>query len=234
MSKLGGEDPSPPLSIAPQVIPEGLFMTMPVLGHPFFEESYWPLSNQSSSQGQTRWSKHKQWQCPCSGDKLCLLSRLGSQVFSHSLSHGGLQLLKQGRAFPKNDGPVKGYSTGAWLWLSVSWNSRQRKRTIESCCPVDSQNSFSSTLGVRLWSTLSAKPKTVTVGSLFPLSKIALYHWPQVGVVRGPPVGPSSPITRGYNKKVSPVAPENPTPSIAATMRAATGSILRFHRAPKL
>ena len=68
-------------------------------------------------------------------------------------------------------GPVNGHSTGARLRLSGTLHSRQRKRATESCCLMDSQNSPSSTLGVRLWSTLSAKKKTVTVGSLFPLRK---------------------------------------------------------------
>ena len=69
------------------------------------------------------------------------------------------------------DGPGNGYSTGAQLRLSDSWHSRKRKRAIESCCPVDSQNSPSSTLGVRLCSTLSAKPIMLTIESLFPLRK---------------------------------------------------------------
>ena len=69
------------------------------------------------------------------------------------------------------DGPGNGYSTGAQLRLSDSWHSRKRKRAIESCCPVDSQNSPSSTFGVRLWSTLSPKLKKVTTASLFSLSK---------------------------------------------------------------
>ena len=47
MSKLRGEGPSPPFSIAPKSLPEGLFMTMPVLGDPSLEESYPSLANQS-------------------------------------------------------------------------------------------------------------------------------------------------------------------------------------------
>ena len=52
MSKPRGEGPSPPFSIAPQVLPLGLFMTMPILGHPSLEESYLSLANQSSAWGQ--------------------------------------------------------------------------------------------------------------------------------------------------------------------------------------
>ena len=47
MSGLRGEGPSPPFSIAPKSFPEGTFVTMPVLGHPSFEESYPSLANQS-------------------------------------------------------------------------------------------------------------------------------------------------------------------------------------------
>ena len=49
MSKLRGEGPSPPFSIAPQSFPVGLFMTMPVLGGPSLEESYPSLANWSGS-----------------------------------------------------------------------------------------------------------------------------------------------------------------------------------------
>ena len=40
MSKPRGEGPSPPFPIAPKSFPVGLFVTMPVLGHPSLEESY--------------------------------------------------------------------------------------------------------------------------------------------------------------------------------------------------
>ena len=49
MSKLRGDGPSPPFSIAPQVLPEGPLMTVPVLGHPSLEESYLSLGNWSGS-----------------------------------------------------------------------------------------------------------------------------------------------------------------------------------------
>ena len=52
MSKLRGKGPSPPFSVAHKSFPEGPFTTMPVLGHPSFEESYLSLANQSSAWGQ--------------------------------------------------------------------------------------------------------------------------------------------------------------------------------------
>ena len=87
MSKLRGEGPSPPFSIAPpKSFPEGLFMTMPVLGRSSLEESYLSLANWSGS-GPTRvkWAERH----PCQGDKLCLLNGLWSQGLSLSLSMGG-------------------------------------------------------------------------------------------------------------------------------------------------
>ena len=87
-----------------------------------------------------------------------------------------------------------------------------KKRAIKSCCRVDSQNLPFLTLGVRLWSTLSAKPKMVTVGSLFPLRKECILSLtPSWGLWR-PHGGPSSPITTGQNNKIVPVTPENSTP----------------------
>ena len=48
MSKLRGEGPSPPFSIAPQVLPYGpLRDHAPVLGHPSLKESYQSLANWS-------------------------------------------------------------------------------------------------------------------------------------------------------------------------------------------
>ena len=47
-----------------------------------------------------------QRRCSCQGDKLCLLSGLGSQGLSLSLSHGGLQSLKPGRAVPNKLRPL--------------------------------------------------------------------------------------------------------------------------------
>ena len=108
---------------------------------------------------------------PCPGEKLSLLSRLGSHVFSLSLSHGGLQVVKWGRVVPKNDGHGRGHRTATQLQLLGSWHSRQRWRAIESCFFMDSQNSPSGTLGVRLCSSLSAKPTMLAIESLFPLSK---------------------------------------------------------------
>ena len=60
MSKPRGEGPSPPFSIAPESFPEGLFMTMPVLGHPSLEESYQSLANWSrlrAKQGKEKWEE---------------------------------------------------------------------------------------------------------------------------------------------------------------------------------
>ena len=42
---------------SPKPFPEGLFMTMPVLGHSSLEESYLSLANQSCTGGQAGWSK---------------------------------------------------------------------------------------------------------------------------------------------------------------------------------
>ena len=52
MSKQRGEGPSPPFLEPPKSFPEGLFMTMPVLGRLSFEESYPSLANQSLAWGQ--------------------------------------------------------------------------------------------------------------------------------------------------------------------------------------
>ena len=53
MSKPRGEGLSPPFSIAPpKSFPEGPFVTVPVLGRLFFEESYLSLANKSSAGGQ--------------------------------------------------------------------------------------------------------------------------------------------------------------------------------------
>ena len=50
MSKPRGEGPSPPFSIdPPKSFPVGLFVTIPVLGHPSLEESYPSLANWSGS-----------------------------------------------------------------------------------------------------------------------------------------------------------------------------------------
>ena len=100
MSKLRGEGTSPPFFYSPpKSFPEGLFVTMLVLGHRSLEESYPSLANWSGS-GPSRVNSIGQGQCPCQGDKLCLLNGLWSQGLSLSLSHGGLQLLKPGRALP--------------------------------------------------------------------------------------------------------------------------------------
>ena len=55
MSKLRGEGPSPFFCSPPKSFPEGPFVTMPVLGHPFLEESFPSLVNWSSARGQAGW-----------------------------------------------------------------------------------------------------------------------------------------------------------------------------------
>ena len=57
MSKPRGEGPSPPFSIAPRSFPVGLFVAMPVLGHPSLEESYPSLANWSGSGPSRDFSK---------------------------------------------------------------------------------------------------------------------------------------------------------------------------------
>ena len=60
MSKPRGEGPSPPFSIAPKSFPAGLFVTMPVLGHPSLEEYYPSLANWSykgAKQGEVKWAE---------------------------------------------------------------------------------------------------------------------------------------------------------------------------------
>ena len=73
---------------------------MPVLGHPSLEESYRSLANQSSDWGQAGWSERGQRWRPCQGDKFCVLRVLWSRGPLLSLSRGGFQLLKAGRALP--------------------------------------------------------------------------------------------------------------------------------------
>ena len=85
---------------------------MTVLGHPSLEESYPSLANWSGS-GPSRVKKRGQRWCPCQEDKLSLLSGLWSQGLSLSLSPGGLQFLKPGRAVP-NIPPMR-----------KSWRNRQ-------------------------------------------------------------------------------------------------------------
>ena len=78
----------------------GLFVTMPVLGHPSLEESYshWLTSHPPrAKQGEVKGGR---------GDTLAReisfvsLVAYGPKVSLLSLSHGGLQLLKPGRAVP--------------------------------------------------------------------------------------------------------------------------------------
>ena len=60
MSKLRGEGPSRPFSVASKSFPEGSLVIVPVLGHPSLEESYPSLANQSCTgarQGEVKWEE---------------------------------------------------------------------------------------------------------------------------------------------------------------------------------
>ena len=60
MSKLRGEDPSHPFSIAPQAFPEGLFMSMPVLGRPSLKNltRHWLTGHAlGARQGDVKWAE---------------------------------------------------------------------------------------------------------------------------------------------------------------------------------
>ena len=60
MSKPRGKGPSPPFSMAPQVLPCGLFMTVPVLDHPSLEECYLSLATSHALgawQGEVNWAE---------------------------------------------------------------------------------------------------------------------------------------------------------------------------------
>ena len=121
----------------------------------------WPSS--------VKWKGERQGHAP---ERSFLSSVDKGPTFSHTaLAMGGLQVVKWGRVVPKNDGHGRGHRTAAQLQLLGSWHSRQRWRAIESCFLMDSQNSPSGTLGVRLCSSLSAKPTMLAIESLFPLSK---------------------------------------------------------------
>ena len=74
-------------------------MTMPVLGVPSLEESYLSLTNQSSARGQAGCGKEGRG-APARKIGFGSLVAYGPKVFLLSLSHGGLQLLKPGRAVP--------------------------------------------------------------------------------------------------------------------------------------
>ena len=101
MSKPRGEAPSPPFSIVPQVVPWGPLCNCDYL-RSSFEESYLSLTNQSSTQGQVGWSKGGRGCAPAGRRSFLSLVAYGPKVFLLSLSHGGLQLLKPGRAVPNN------------------------------------------------------------------------------------------------------------------------------------
>ena len=90
-----------PLFLQPaKSFPEGLFVTMPVLGHPSFEESYPSVANWSSTWGQAGWSKGGRGGAPARQINFVFLMAYGAKVSLLSLSHEGLQFLKPGRAVP--------------------------------------------------------------------------------------------------------------------------------------
>ena len=79
MSKRRGEGPSHPFPIAPKFFPEGPFVTVPVLGHPSFEEFTGPCLTShlpGAKQGEVQEGRGD---TPGREDKLCLLSGLWSQ-----------------------------------------------------------------------------------------------------------------------------------------------------------
>ena len=96
MSKPRGEGPLLPFSIAPQVLPEGPFKIMPVLGHPSREESY-PVVHPRAKQGDVKGGRGS---APAREISFVSLVAYGPKVYLLSLSHGGLQLLKPGRVVP--------------------------------------------------------------------------------------------------------------------------------------
>ena len=101
MSKLRGDGPSPPFSIAPKCFPEGPLMTVPVLGCPSLEESYLSLANQSLAHGQAGYSKGVRGGTPAREISFVSLVAYGLKVCLLSVSHEGLlQLLKPVRAVP--------------------------------------------------------------------------------------------------------------------------------------
>ena len=104
MSKLRGEGPSPPFSIAPKSFPEGSFETMPVLGCPSFEESYpyWLTSHPPGvKQGEVKGGRGD---TPTRKISSVSLVAYGPKVFLLRFSHEGLQFLKPGRAVLNNKG----------------------------------------------------------------------------------------------------------------------------------
>ena len=73
---------------------------MPVLGHPSLEESYLSLANQSPARAKQGEVKRGRGSAPAREISFVSLAAYGPKVFL--LSHGGLQLLKPGRAVPNS------------------------------------------------------------------------------------------------------------------------------------
>ena len=75
-------------------------MTVPVLGHPSFEESYLSLANQSSPGAKQGEVKGGRGGAPTRKISFVSLMAYGPKVFSFSLRHEVLQFLKPGSAVP--------------------------------------------------------------------------------------------------------------------------------------
>ena len=90
MSKLRGEGPSTPFSIAPQVLPWGPLMIVPVLGFPSLEESYLSLANQLCTGGQAGWSKGSRGSAPAREIHFVSLVAKGLEVSHSALAMGGV------------------------------------------------------------------------------------------------------------------------------------------------
>ena len=76
-------------------------MTMTVLGHPSFEESYPSLANQSSARGQAGWIKWGRGSAPTRKISFVFLVAYGPKVSLLRLSHwGGYWFWNQAGQFP--------------------------------------------------------------------------------------------------------------------------------------
>ena len=100
VSKLRGEGPSPPFSIdPPESFPVGLFIIMPVLGHPSLEDltHHW-LTGQA--QGQGGWSKVGRGGAPAREISFVSLMAYGPKVSDLVLTMGGYRFWNQAGWFP--------------------------------------------------------------------------------------------------------------------------------------
>ena len=85
---------------SPKSFPEGLFMTMPVLGHPSLEESYPSLANRPCTGGQAGWSKVGRGGASAREISFVSLVAYGLQVSHSALAMGGCSLWNQAGWFP--------------------------------------------------------------------------------------------------------------------------------------